>query len=98
MQNRVAPCARARFAALMISATGIRFFPLQPGGIMRALRAVGAILAAAAGLDREQAATLHLLAPPMLQMLFPALRDEIEERLVVEALQFREIHDAFLTA
>ena len=59
---------------------------------MRALCAIGAIFAASAGLDREQAAALHLLTLPMLQMNGATPRDEIEERLIVELFQFREVH------
>src|SRR6266567_611278 len=48
---------------------------LDAGGIVRRLRAIGAIFAAAAGLDAEQTATLHRLAGPMLEMHSPALRN-----------------------
>src|SRR5438309_6782564 len=46
---------------------------LDAGGIVRRLRAIGAIFATPAGLDAEQTATLHRLAGPMLEMHSPAL-------------------------
>ena len=59
---------------------------------MRALRAVRAVFTATAGLDAEQAATLHLLAAPMLEMHGTALRDQIKERPLIERVEFLEIH------
>ena len=69
-----------------------QFFPLDTGGIMRTLRAVRAVFTATTGLDAEQAATLHLFATPMFEMRRPALRDQIEERLLIESVEFFEIH------
>src|SRR5712692_4253828 len=46
---------------------------LDPSGIVRALRAIGAIFTATTGFDAQQTATLHPLAPPMPQMHLPAL-------------------------
>ena len=61
-------------------------------GVAGALRAVAAVLGAAAGLDREQGAKLHLVVTPMLQVgVAPAL-DEVEKRLVVDGLEFGESH------
>ena len=51
---------------------------------MSGLRTVGAIFAATAGLDAKQAASLHFFATPMLKMNSPALRNEVEQRLMVE--------------
>lgn len=59
---------------------------------MRALRAVSAILAAPAGLDAEQTAALHFLPAPMLQVHYPALRDQVEERLLIVEFESAKIH------
>ena len=50
---------------------------------MRGLRAIRAIFAATTGLDAEQTAPLHLFAAPMREMHSPALRNQIEERLMI---------------
>src|SRR5260370_31302807 len=63
---------------------------------MRRLRAISAIFAAATGLDAKQTATLHRLAGPMLEMHSPALRNQIEERLMIERVQLFEIHNAWI--
>ncbi len=59
---------------------------------MRRLRAVSAIFAAAACLDAKQTAALHLLAAPMLKVHSPALRNQIEQRLVIKGAKFLELH------
>jgi hypothetical protein len=59
---------------------------------MRTLRTVCAIFTATTGLDAEQAATLHLFAAPLLEMHRPAPRDQIEERPLIERVEFLEIH------
>ena len=51
---------------------------------MSGLRTISAVFTAAAGLDAKQAAPLHFFATPMLKMNSPALRNEIEQRLMVE--------------
>jgi hypothetical protein len=56
------------------------------------LGAVSAILAAPARLDAEQTTALHLLAAPMPQMNFPALRKQVEERLMIKRREFFEVH------
>ena len=61
-----------------------QFFALEPGGIMSGLRTISAIFAASAGLDAKQTASLHFFATPMLKMNSPALRDEIEQRLMIK--------------
>ena len=61
-------------------------------GIAGALGAIAAILAATAGLDAEQRAELDLAAFPVLEIRIPALLDEFEERLVVDVLEFGELH------
>src|SRR6266568_5670906 len=59
---------------------------------MRRLRAVSAIFAAAACLDAKQTAALHLLAAPMLKVHSPALRNQIEQRLVIEGRELIKLH------
>jgi hypothetical protein len=59
---------------------------------MRALRAVSAIFAAAAGFDAEQTAPLHFLAAPMCEMNLAALGDQVEQRLTIERKQLFEFH------
>jgi hypothetical protein len=51
---------------------------------MSRLRAVSAIFTTTASLDAEQTASLHFLAAPMLEMDHAALRNEIEERLMIK--------------
>src|SRR5206468_11442331 len=62
------------------------------GGIMSGLRAVSAIFAASAGLDAEQAAALNFFPTPMLQMNSAALRNQIEQRLMIKVFEFSENH------
>jgi hypothetical protein len=71
-----------------------QFFALDTGGIMSGLRAVSAIFAAAAGLDTKQTAPLHFFATPMLKMNGATLRNEVEQWLMVEAMQLTESHGA----
>jgi hypothetical protein len=52
---------------------------------MRGLRAIGAIFAAPARLDAEQTAALHFFAMPVLEMNRPALRNQLEQWLMVES-------------
>ena len=52
---------------------------------MSGLRTISAIFAAAASLDAKETAPLHFFAMPMLKMNSPALRNEIEQRLMVES-------------
>jgi hypothetical protein len=59
---------------------------------MGALCAVSAVLTATAGLDAEQRTTLHRFATPMFQMNGTRLRNQIKERLMIETVQFFEIH------
>ena len=59
---------------------------------MGALCAISAILTATAGLDAEQRTTLHRFVTPMLQMNGTRLRNQIKERLMIEGVQFFEIH------
>ena len=59
---------------------------------MSGLRAVSAILAASAGLDAEQTTTLHLFAMPMLKVDGTALRNQIEERLMIERRKLIKLH------
>ncbi len=59
---------------------------------MSGLRAVSAVFATAPSLDAEQAASLHFLAAPMLKMDRAALRNEIEDRLMIKRRQPVEVH------
>jgi hypothetical protein len=61
---------------------------------MTGLRTVSAIFAASARFDTEQAAALNLFAAPMLQMNSAALRNQIEQRLMIEAVQLIKRHRA----
>ena len=58
--------------------------------VVRALRAITAILAACAGLDAQQRAKLHLASGPMPLVGAASLRDEIEKRAIVDFLELRE--------
>ena len=51
---------------------------------MSGLSTINAVFAAATGLDAKQTAPLHFFATPMLKMNSPALRNEIEQWLMVE--------------
>jgi hypothetical protein len=51
---------------------------------MSGLRAISAVFAAAAGFDAKQTAPLHLFALPMLKINSPTLRNEVEQRLMIE--------------
>ena len=51
---------------------------------MSGLRAVITIFAASTGLDAEQAAALNFFPAPMLQMNSSALRNQIEQRLMIK--------------
>ena len=59
---------------------------------MSGLRAVSAIFAASAGLNAEQAAALNFFSAPMLQMNSAALRNQIEQRLMIKVFEFSEDH------
>jgi len=59
---------------------------------MSGLRAVSAIFAASASLDAEQAATLNFFPAPMLQVNSAALRNQIEQRLMIQMFEFSEDH------
>ena len=60
MQKRVAPPAFAARASASTASTLISFSAFDAGVVVRALRAIGAVFRAAAGLDREQRRDLHL--------------------------------------
>ena len=64
-----------------------------PGVVAGALRAIAAILRAAAGLDGQQRAELHLVPAPVLQVNGAAPADQVEERRVVDLLEFGELHE-----
>ena len=61
--------------------------------IMSALRAIAAVLAAAAGFDAQQRAKLHFTFPgPERFEDAPGLLDEIEKRPPIRRLELHEIH------
>ena len=59
---------------------------------MSGLRTISAVFAAAAGLDAEQTAPLHFFGTPMVKMNSAALRNQLEQWLVVEILEFPKRH------
>jgi hypothetical protein len=59
---------------------------------MRGLRTIGAIFAAPARLDAEQTAALYFFATPMREMHSPALRNQIEERLMIVSRELIKCH------
>jgi len=63
---------------------------------MSRLGAISTIFAAAASLNAEQTAPLHFFAAPMLKMNSPALRNEIEQRLLIERLELTKLHFAVM--
>ena len=63
---------------------------------MSGLRAVSAVFAAAAGLDTKQTAPLHFFATPMLKMNGAALRNEVEQWLMIERLELTKLHCALM--
>jgi hypothetical protein len=56
------------------------------------LGAVAAVFRAAAGLDAEQCAKLHLTLRPVVLMHGAGLLEKVKEGLVVEAVQFGVVH------
>ncbi len=63
---------------------------------MSGLRTISAVFAAAAGLDAKQAAPLHFFATPMLNMNSPALRNQVEQGLMVKRLELTKLHGAVM--
>ena len=63
---------------------------------MSGLRTISAVFTAAAGLNAKQAAPLHFFAAPMLKMNSSALRNEIEQRLLIERLELTKLHFAVM--
>lgn len=59
---------------------------------MSGLRTISTIFATATGLDTEQTTTLHVLAVPMPQMNDPTLRNQIEQRLMIERAELSKFH------
>jgi hypothetical protein len=58
------------------------------------LRAVSAIFAAPTGLNTEQAAALNFFPAPILQMNSAALRNQIEQRLMIKRRYLTQIHQS----
>ena len=89
MQNRVAPADLRSFAPRPVPTSfAISFCDLRPGVEMRALRAIGAILRAAAGLDRQQGRDLDLVGVEMRAMHRLGLENQVVERQPVEREHF----------
>jgi hypothetical protein len=63
---------------------------------MSGLRTISAVFAAAAGLDAKQTAPLHFFTTPMLKMNSPALRNEVEQRLMIKRLELTQLHFAVM--
>ena len=82
MQKRVAPAslASARLGQHVVDVE--QLFALEPGllGVMRRLRAIGAVLRAAAGLDRQQARQLNRAVLVMAAMHRAGLVEQLEQR------------------
>ena len=91
MQKRVLPLARARSAVSRMRASGSERLALQAGVVVGALGAVGAILAAAAGLDAQQRAELHLVLRPVGAIDLARLRDQVEERQLVKRAEGSQV-------
>src|SRR6516162_2006707 len=59
---------------------------------MSGLCAVSAVFTTAASFNAQQTASLHFLATPMLEMDHAALRNQIEQGLIIELFEFPEGH------
>ena len=89
MQKRVAPGSlRALRAASSTSSTPSDFSAPTGGLVVRALRAVGAVLRAAAGLDAEQRAELHLVGGVMLAVDALRAKEQLRQRQIVNGADF----------
>ena len=81
MQKRVAPCvlgARARRRST--ASSSISFSRLDAGVVARRLRAVAAVLRAAAGLDRQQRRQLHRVGREVLAVHLLRAEQQVVER------------------
>ena len=63
---------------------------------MSGLRTISAVFAAATRLDAKQTAPLHFFATPMLKMNSSALRNQVEQGLMVECLELTKLHSAVM--
>ncbi len=84
MQKRVLPLARARVGGLQDAGQRGKRLALQAGLVVGALGAVGAVLAASAGLDAHEGAELDLVPGPVGAVGLAGLRDKVEEGQFVE--------------
>ena len=80
MQKRVAPSVLARWADSRTSGGIHQFLARDAGFVMRALRAIGAIFGAGAGLDREQAAKLDFFRLVKFAMDELRLENQLRQR------------------
>ena len=89
MQNRVAPSAWARRAVCdNLVPIGNKPLTLDTGRVVRALRAIGAILGAAARLDRKQLAALHFARRMVLAMDLLSGENQVKERPMIDFPDF----------
>ena len=89
MQKRVAPASFAARASASTASTAISFSALDAGLVMRALRAIGAVLRAAAGLDRQQRRELHLARVEVPRCTLLRAEHQFGERQVEQRAHFR---------
>ena len=84
MQKRVAPLSLAAFAARTTSSSGSIASFSTPVGMARRLRAVAAVLRAAAGLDRQQRGALDAVGVEIFAVDCLRLEEQIVEGKVEE--------------
>ena len=80
MQNRLAPDALAARAASTHRSAAHELFGIDTGVVVNALRTIGAVFRAAAGLDREQRRDLHLARIEVLAMNALGTEQQLGER------------------
>ena len=93
MQKRVEPFSRAARRTFHDLRSLHQLLPLDRGLVAGRLRAVGAILGTATGLDAQQGAELDLVLGPVFLVNRPGLFQEVEEWLVIDAFEFVEVHE-----
>ena len=95
MQKRVAPCAfAARAAASTVSKARASVSSSTPRVIALRLRAIAAILGAAARLDRQQRRELHRVRRMVVAVDLLRAKDELGERQRIQCLDASTLHAA----